>query len=451
MAKDLTKGSPTKLLLWYSIPLLIGNVFQQFYSMADTIIVGKIMGKQKLAAVGSTGAIAFLVIGFLFGITGGFAVITAQRYGAKDEEGVRHSVATSIILCGITTIVLTILSLVTAMPLLKLMNTPSDIINDAYDYISVIYIGIVCTMFYNMIACILRAIGDSKSPLYFLIISSILNIVLDFVFILNFHMGVAGAAWATVISQGVSGVLCLIYARKKYPILRLQRKDFWIDLPFAAKHWKLGIPMALQFSITAIGVMILQGALNLFGSTKIAAYTAASKTDQLVTQPAGTFGVAMANYAGQNLGAGRIDRIKEGVKRCSYLTLVFAVGAAAILILFGRPMTNLFVDSKEVDVIESAQVYLNTIALFLPALNLLFVYRNVLQGIGRSFMPLMAGVFELVARTICAFTLPAILGFTGICLAGPIAWLAAAIPLAITYFIVMKKMMREYTASESVG
>jgi Na+-driven multidrug efflux pump len=208
--------------------------------------------------------------------------------------------------------------------------------------------------------------------------------------------------------------------------------------------------MALQFSITAVGVMILQGALNLFGTEKITAYTAATKTDQLVTQPAGTFGVAMANYAGQNLGAGRIDRIKEGVRKCSYLTLAFAVGAAVILYLFGRPVTGLFLEKSTPEVVEPAQVYLNTIAVFLPALNLLFVYRNVLQGIGRSFMPLMAGVFELIARTVCAFTLPAIMGFTGICLAGPIAWLAAAIPLAITYFVVIKKMMKEYTASENV-
>ncbi|WP_310602490.1 MATE family efflux transporter [Anaerosporobacter sp.] len=439
MAKDLTSGSPTRLILTYSVPLLIGNIFQQLYSMADTIIVGKCLGVDALAAVGATGGLSFLIIGFLIGLTSGFAVIVAQRFGAKDMEGLRRSVGTSTILCVFTTIVLTALSLLTSKPLLKLMNTPDNIMADSQRYINIIFIGIVCTMFYNMMACILRAIGDSKTPLYFLIVSSILNIVLDLVFILNFNMGVAGAAWATVISQAVSGILCLFYTMKKYDILKLSKQDFTYNSNFAWRHWKLGLPMALQFSVTAIGVLILQGALNLFGSTKIAAYTAACKVEQLVTQPAGTFGVTMANYAGQNLGAGRIDRVKEGVKKCLRLTLIFAVAASAILLLFGKPLTGLFVDGKEVEVFESAQVYLTVIAIFLPALNVLFVYRNALQGVGRSFMPFMAGVFELVARTICAFTLPAIIGFTGICLAGPIAWLAAAIPLAVTYYKTIKQ------------
>lgn len=346
MTKDLTSGSPTRLILTYSVPLLIGNIFQQLYSMADTIIVGKCIGVEALAAVGATGGLSFLIIGFLIGLTSGFAVIAAQKFGAKDIEGLRQSVGTSIILCTVTTIVLTALSLLTSEPLLRLMNTPDDIMVDALKYINVIFIGTVCTVFYNMIACILRALGDSKTPLYFLIVSSVLNIVLDLVFILTFHMGVAGAAWATVISQGVAGGLCLFYTLKKYSTLRLTKKDFTYNSALAWKHWQLGLPMALQFSVTAIGVLVLQGALNVFGSTKIAAYTAACKVEQLVTQPAGTFGVTMANYAGQNLGAGRIDRVKEGVKKCSMLTVIFAVAASAILLLFGKPLTGLFVDGK---------------------------------------------------------------------------------------------------------
>lgn len=445
MTNDMTKGSPLKIFILFSIPLLIGNIFQQLYSMVDTIIVGKCIGVEALAAVGATGAMSFLIIGFLIGLTGGFAVIAAQRYGAKDMDGLRHSVGTSIILCVFTTVVLTTISILTTKPLLRAMNTPDNIMADAKEYIMIIYIGIACTMFYNMIACILRAIGDSRTPLYFLIVSSILNIVLDLVFILNFKMGVAGAAWATVISQGVSGVLCFIYTKRKYEILKLSRKDFRYNSKFAWKHWALGLPMALQFSVTAIGVIVLQGALNLFGSTKIAAYTAACKVEQLVTQPAGTFGVTMANYAGQNLGAGRIDRVKEGVRKCSIITLIFAVGAAVILLVFGKPLTMLFIDSKQLmsiqnEVLSSAQTYLTIIAIFLPVLNMLFVYRNALQGVGRSLMPFMAGVFELIARTICAFTLPAVFGFAGICLAGPIAWFAAAIPLGIAYHIVIKKV-----------
>ncbi len=422
MVKELTSGNPSKLILSYSVPLLIGNIFQQLYSMVDTIIVGKSIGVDALAAVGATGGLSFLVIGFATGLTSGFAVIAAQKFGAKDMDGLRHSVGISIILSVFTTIVLTALSLLASKPLLKLMNTPDNIIGDSQKFINIIFMGMACTMFYNMIACILRAIGDSKTPLYFLIVASILNVILDLVFILVFHMGVEGAAWATVISQGVAGALCLIYAMKKYSILKLTKKDFKYDSKFAWKHWKLGLPMALQFSVTAIGVLVLQSSLNLFGSDKIAAYTAASKVEQLLTQPAGTFGITMANYAGQNLGAGRIDRVKEGVKKCSMITLIFAVAASIILLLFGRPLTSLFVDGNKIAVFESAQTYLTVIAIFLPVLNMLFVYRNVLQGIGRSFMPFMAGVFELIARTICAFTLPTMIGFTGICLAGPIAW-----------------------------
>lgn len=439
MAKDLTSGNPTRLILSYSVPLLIGNVFQQLYSMVDAIIVGKCIGVDALAAVGATGGLSFLVIGFCTGLTSGFAVIAAQKYGAKDMDGLRHSVGISIILSVFTTIIMTVLSLLTSKLLLELMNTPNNIIGDAQKFINVIFMGIACTMFYNIMACILRAIGDSKTPLYFLIVSSVLNIVLDLVFILCFHMGVEGAGIATVISQGVAGALCLIYTKRKYDILKLTKKDFIYDSKFAWKHWQIGLPMALQFSVTAVGCLILQGALNLFGSTTIAAYTAASKVEQLVTQPAGTFGVTMANYAGQNLGAGRIDRVKEGVKKCSVITLIFAVAASIILLLFGKQLTGLFVDGKEIEVFESAQIYLMIIAIFLPVLNMLFVYRNALQGVGRSFMPFMAGVFELIARTVCAFTLPAIIGFTGICLAGPMAWLAATIPLAFAYHIIIKQ------------
>lgn len=447
MAKDLTVGKPVKLIMAYSMPLLIGNIVQQLYSMVDTIIVGNYIGEDALAAVGSTGAISFLVLGFIFGLTGGFAVLTAQKYGEKDENGLRRAVATSIVLCLIMTLILTILSVVTTRPLLKLMNTPDNIIEDAYRYIIVIYYGIGATMLYNMTACILRAIGDSKTPLYFLVLSSILNIILDLVLIINFNMGVAGAAIATVISQGIAGVLCLIYMLQKYPILRLRKADFKMDIKLINHHWYLGLPMAFQFSVTAIGVIILQGALNLFGSTKIAAYTAATKVEQLVTQPASTFGVTMANYTGQNLGAGQIDRIKDGVKKCLIITILFAILAAIIAVLFGEFLTSLFIkkDSPNLpELFEASRTYLNTIAIFFPMLNIIFIYRNALQGMGKSLMPFMAGVFELIARTIAAFTLPSIIGYQGICLAGPVAWFAAAIPLGITYFLVMPKLLMYY-------
>lgn len=283
--KDMTKGEPFKLILWFSIPLLLGNIFQQLYSMVDTIIVGKVIGTQALAAVGTTGPLNFLVLGFASGITSGFAVLVAQKFGAGNEWDMRKAVASAITLTALFTLALTLMSVLGTKALLKMINTPDDIFEDAYKYIVVIFGGIFTMMLYNLTACILRAIGDSKTPLYFLIVSSLLNIILDLVFIINFNMGVAGAAWATVISQGVSAVLCLIYMLKKYPVLRLTKKDFRAEDTawMYGRHLGIGLPMAFQFSITAIGTVILQGALNLFGSTTIAAYTAACKVEQLVS------------------------------------------------------------------------------------------------------------------------------------------------------------------------
>ena len=440
----MTKGEPFKLILWFSVPLLLGNIFQQFYSMVDTIIVGKILGTQALAAVGTTGPLNFLVLGFASGITSGFAVLVAQRFGAGDNSGMKKAVAAAAELAVGFTVVLTLAATLGAKGLLHMINTPDDIFQGAYDYIVVIFGGLGTMMLYNILACFLRAIGDSKTPLFFLIISSVLNVVLDLVFIINFEMGVAGAAWATVVSQGVSGILCFVYMMKKYPMMHLSKNDFKAEKWMYSRHLSIGLPMAFQFSITAVGTVILQGALNLFGSTAIAAYTAAGKVEQLVTQPALSFGVTMANYSGQNLGADRIDRIKEGVTKCSILTLIFAVFASMILFLFGEPLTKLFIDGSQPEVIDTAMIYLRICALFFPFLNLIFVYRNMLQGVGKSFMPLMAGVFELIARAVVSFTLPGIIGFTGICLAGPLAWVAASVPLGITYFIEIKKMMKDW-------
>ena len=447
--KDMTKGEPFKLILWFSIPLLLGNIFQQFYSMVDTIIVGKILGTQALAAVGTTGPLNFLVLGFASGITSGFAVLVAQRFGAGDEKGMKKAVAAAVELALGFTVVLTLAATLGAKGLLHMINTPDDIFQGAYEYVVVIFGGLFTMMLYNILACFLRAIGDSKTPLYFLIISSVLNIVLDLVFIINFDMGVAGAAWATVISQGVSGVLCFVYMMKKYPMMHLSKEDWIADKWMYGRHLFIGLPMAFQFSITAIGTVILQGALNLFGSAAIAAYTAACKVESLVTQPALSFGVTMANYSGQNLGADRIDRIKEGVAKCTVLTLAFAVLASLILTFFGESLTKLFIDGNQQEVVETAMIYLRICAIFFPFLNMIFVYRNMLQGVGKSFMPLMAGVFELIASGVVSFTLPGWIGFTGICLAGPIAWMAAAIPLGITYFIEIKKMMAEWKLRQS--
>ena len=434
MTNDMTTGNPVKLILLFSIPLLIGNIFQQFYSMVDTIIVGRFVGVEALAAVGTTSSMVFLVNGFVMGLTSGFAVLISQKYGAKDEAGVKKAVASSITLSIIATIIVTFISVISAKPLLTLMNTPSNIMKDASAYIIILYAGNVAIIFYNMMAAILRALGDSKTPLYFLIVSSVLNIILDLVLIINFKMGVAGAAYATVISQGVSALLCVIYTYKKYKILRLKKEDFKVKKKYYRKHLKIGIPMALQFSITAIGIMTVQSAINIFGSTVIASYAAASKVLQLVMQPATTLGVTMATYCGQNIGAKRYDRIKLGVKKCVQISIITSLISAMVLIFLGKYFVMMFVSNPDAEILSYAQQVLNISAIFFIPLGLRFVYRNALQGIGDSFIPMMAGVYELFARAVVAFTLPKVLEFMGICLADPVAWFAAVIPLAYTYY-----------------
>ena len=440
MTKDMTTGNPVKLILLFSIPLLIGNIFQQFYSMVDTIIVGRFIGVDALAAVGSTGSMSFLINGFVVGLTSGFAVLVSQKFGAKDEEGLKKAVASALVLSLIATGIVTLVSVLLAKPMLHLMNTPDNIIDDANAYIIIIYAGTIATVVYNIIAGILRALGDSKTPLYFLIVASILNIVLDIVFIVNFSMGVAGAAWATIISQGVSGLLCIVYTYKKYKILRLKKEDFKVKSRVYKKHLKIGIPMAQQFSITAIGIMTVQGALNVFGSSAIAAYTAASKVLQIVMQPAITFGVTMATYCGQNLGAKNYIRIKEGVKKCTEISVITSIIAGIILVFGGKFFVGLFIENPDASILAYAQECLNYSAIFFIPLGLIFIYRNALQGMGESFVPMMAGAFELIARAVVAFTLPSFIGYTGICLADPVAWLSAAIPLGIYYFKKMKSI-----------
>ena len=443
MTNDMTKGSPLKIFVLFSIPLLIGNIFQQLYSMVDTIIVGRFIGVEALAAVGSTGSMFFLVNGMIMGLTSGFSILVSQKFGAKDEDGVKKAVASNIKLTAILTIIITAIALILKNPLLLMMNTPDNILNDANTYITIIFAGIFTQTAYNMAAGILRALGDSKTPLYFLIISSILNIVLDLVFIINFKMGVAGAAYATNIAQGVSALLCLGYSYKKFKVLRLKKEDFNVEKDYYKTHLKIAIPMGLQFSVTAVGTIIVQSAVNVFGSNVIASYTASSKILQLVMQPLMSYGVAIATYAGQNLGAKRYDRIVSGIKVMNYITLVTSLIAAAILVFFAKYFVMIFIENPTDEIIGYTQQVLNYSAVFMIFLGGIFIYRNVLQGMGESFVPMMAGVYELVARSLVVFILPKYIGFAGICLSDPIAWIAASLPLMFTYYKKIKKIIPE--------
>ncbi len=441
--KDLTTGSPIKLMLLYALPVLAGNICQQIYNFADTIIVGQKLGENALAAVGTTGSMYFLVNGFVIGITSGFAVHVSQRFGAKDYDGMRNSVFNAVFLWGLITVIITALAMIFSKPMLRLINTPDDIIDDAQRYILTIYAGILAPMLYNAASCILRAVGDSKTPLYFLMVSAVLNIGMDLFFIVVLKMGVFGAALATVIAQFISGVACIVYMIVKFSILRITKADMHINGSIIKTHLTIGLPMAFQFSITAIGTIVLQGAINKFGATRIAAYTAASKTEQLVTQIAGASGVTTANFVGQNIGAGRYDRIKKGVRAWSFVTIGAAILAMVVIFFFGRDICGLFIKNRNPVTLDSSMVYLNTVIVFFIPLFLIFVFRNALQAMGKTFMPLMAGVFELVARTIASFTLPDVIGFKGVCLAGPIAWVSAMTPLLVTYIIYMVKFKKK--------
>ena len=444
MMMDMTKGNPAKLVLAFTIPILIGNLFQQFYSMVDTAIVGQFVGVGALAAVGATGGVIFLVQGFVNGLTHGFSVIVSQRYGANDEVGIKKATATSIYLSAIATVVLTIICVVLAKPVLQLMNTPADILEDATSYVTIFFGGLVSIIVYNLLASLLRAFGDSKTPLYFLILASITNIILDLVLIINFKMGVAGAAIATVVSQGLSGLLCYFYMIKKFDILSLKREHFKYDPVLVKELMYVSLPMALQYAITAIGVMILQVAVNSFGSTTVAAFTAATKVEQLVVQPGIAIGMTMATYAAQNLGARRIDRVRQGARQSAWITIVTNALSSVIVIFLGGYIVQLFIPSANVEALPISMEYLKITAIFYPVLGLLFLYRFALQGLGNTVVPMFAGVMELVMRTIVAFTLPGLLGYQGVCLASPLAWIGATVWLIWSYFRIIPKLERAH-------
>ena len=443
MERDMTVGTPWKIILNFTIPIVIGNIFQQFYSMVDTVIVGKFVGTKALAAVGSTGTIGFLILGFLMGLTAGFTVLTSQRFGAGDMPGMRKTVGSAAALSVIVSVVMTVISMAFMKPLLILMNTPADIFQDAYKYIMIICAGIFTQVMYNLLAGILRALGNSKTPLYFLLFSAGLNIVLDLVLIIVFHLGAAGAAYATVIAQGVSALLCLVYIIKKVPILKLDRWDFKLDGHLVRQQLAIGFPMALQYSITAIGTMMVQSSLNILGSTLVAAYTAAGKIEQVVTQAYVAMGTTMATYGAQNMGAGSVKRIREGFKACTIVGVVYSIVAATFIMTVGKFMTYLFVSEDVKVIMSSVDIYLKCIGIFFIPLAVVNIYRNGIQGLGYGLLPMMAGVAELIGRGIVAVIAGKMRSYPGVCLAGPAAWVLAGGLLLVMYFYIMNVHMKK--------
>lgn len=443
MAKDMTSGKPIKLIWNFTIPLLIGNLFQQLYNMADTFIVGRTIGVHALASVGSTGSIIFLILGFANGLTAGLAIPLAQRYGAKNYSGVKRSFYVSILISAVVAILLTILSMVFCRQILEVMQTPAEIIDGAYDYLMVIFAGIFSSMAFNLLSNIFRSIGDAKTPLYFLVIACIMNIILDVVFIAGFGMGVEGAGYATVLSQIFSALACILYIWKKIPILRLNSKDFVAESSDVREHVRISFPMAFQSSIIAIGAIIIQITLNQLGATAVAAYTAAQKIDQVAILPMMSFGVTMATFVAQNYGAKKYDRIWRGVRDCIKLSLTFAISVGIILNLFSPIFIRAFVGVGHEEVVELGAIYFITNGTMYSLLSLLFIYRYTLQGVGKTFTPTVAGIMELCMRAFAAVVLSNLYGYTGATMANPLAWLGSLIPLMIAYYLFKNKFQKE--------
>ncbi len=437
---DMTTGNPKTKILKFMVPVLLGNLFQNLYNIADTMIVGRFLGVDALAAVGATGAILFFVWGWIIGLANGFGVLISQAFGAKNERLIKHYVAMATILCAVFAISMTVYFLFINDSLLQLMNTPDNIYQDTKEYITVIYTGIAATFLYNMLASIARGFGDSKTPLYFLIMSSVLNIGLDFYFIAELSLGVKGAALATIISQAVSGVLCFIYVFRKYEIVRFNREEAKINLHTIKKLLMMGIPMALQFSITSIGTMIVQSSLNTLGAVHIAAYSAAMKVQGGFMQGYVALGAAIATYVGQNFGAGKLDRVKKGVKDTVLITAAVSIALMIICYLFGGTFVELFVADASGEIVEIGQQIFRISLWFYFFLGLIFIYRNALQGLGNGLIPMLGGVAELIARGLVIWLLFEPLQFVGICLSDPLAWVLALVPLIPYYYWYMKKV-----------
>lgn len=425
MVKDMTNGSPSKHILGFAVPMLFGMLFQQFYNLVDTIIVGKTLGVEALAGVGATGSINFMIIGFCMGVCNGFVIPVAQCFGAKKPADLRKYVFNGYICSIVFAIVLTLASVIFCRRILIIMNTPADIIDHAYNYIVVIFIGIPTVFLYNMVSGVIRSLGDSKTPVVFLVLSSIINVVLDFFLILVCKMGVAGAGWATVTSQLISGLTCLIYMYKKYDILKGDKSERVLDRRFITNLCMNGVPMGLQYSITAIGSTILQAAVNTLGSTYVAAMTTGSKMFNFTCCPFDALGSTMATYAGQNVGAAKIKRLGQGVRSAMIIGSVYSVLSLIALYFTTDYIALLFVNESETNIIALTRQFILASACFYIPLTGVNVVRFCIQGMGFSVFAISAGILEMIGRAFAAIILIPSIGFMGACLASPIAWIAA--------------------------
>lgn len=439
MTKDMTSGSPMKLILGFSVPLLFGFLFQQFYNLVDTLIVGRFLGVDALAAVGSTGSLNFLIIGFCMGVCNGFAIPLAHRFGAGDYKAMRAFMMNAVYLAVIFAAVMTVFTVAFCRLILQLMQTPENIIDDAYTYIVIIFAGIPATYLYNLVSGVIRSMGDSKTPLIFLALAAFVNIGLDLLLIIVFPMGVAGAALATVISQAFSGIACVIYSKRKFEILHTDEEERKVNKGYMKTLCGMGVPMGLQYSITAIGSVILQSAVNTLGSNAVASMTAGSKIGMFFCCPYDALGSTMATYGGQNVGAKKLDRLSGGLKAAGILGIGYSILAFVVLWLCGNQLAMFFVESAQAEVIANVRLFLVCNSAFYIPLAFVNIVRFLIQGMGYSKFAILAGVFEMAARTLVGFVFVPMFGYSAACFASPVAWIFADCFLFPAYFHVLKK------------
>lgn len=446
-SKEMTSGPCLPLIFNFTLPLLLGNMLQQTYSLIDAAIVGKFLGINALASVGASTSVVFLILGFCNGCCGGFGIPVAQKFGARDYVSMRRLVSVSLKLAGMMSVGIALITCLLCAFILRTMQTPENTFQDAYWYLLITFIGVPCTFFYNLLSSIIRALGDSKTPFWFLLFSTILNVLLDLLCILVFHWGVAGAAIATVFSQGVSAVLCYFYMYRKFEILRMQPADKRFRPELARQLIFVGVPMGLQFSITAIGSIMLQSANNALGTACVAAFTAAMRIKMFFLCMLESLGIAMATFCGQNYGAGKPERIWTGVKAASLMMIVYVAAVAIILWGFSEKFVLLFVDPSETEIIADAALFLHISVSFFPVLGLLCILRYSIQGAGYTKLAMFSGISEMIARILVSVVAVPLWGFWAVCFGDPTAWVFADAFL-IPAFIYVYRRLRLIVARE---
>lgn len=438
--KEMTSGKALPLIFSFAMPVLLANLLQQTYSLIDAAIVGKFLGIGAFSAVGASTSVIFLIIGFCNGCCAGFGIPVAQKFGARDYSTMRRYVAISLQLAAVMSVIIAIVTCIYCKDILRIMQTPENIFTDAYFYLLVTFIGVPCTFFYNLLSSIIRALGDSKTPFWFLLFSTVLNVILDLVCILVFKWGVAGAAIATLLSQGISAVLCFIYMYRRFEILKSTPDERKFQSKLAGNLLWIGVPMGLQFSITAIGSIMLQSANNALGSTSVAAFASAVRIKSFFMCPFESLGIAMATFTGQNYGAGKPKRIWEGIKASGLMMIVYAVFAFAVLMLTAGQLTLMFVDPHETEVISKAVFYMHVSCSFFPILGILCILRYTIQGAGFTNLAMLSGVSEMIARTLVSIYAVPAFGFTAVSFGDATAWLAADLFLIPAFIYVYHKI-----------